>query len=365
MENFENLSKNFLIGIFDTISQPVFVKNSDGIFVYVNKAFLNFLKEKLEDVIGKKFDEKLPPEQREHFLKIDKEVLESGIENICEESLMDKFIRTTKNRLVDEYGNRFIIGNFEDITELRKDEEKILKQNKELLKLNEEKDQFISILAHDLRSPFQSFLGFIELLVSESKYMGEKEINEIYEMLLKQANRTFNLLQNLLSWIKGERGLLEPEPISFLLLPEIEKIINSVFTEIINQKRIEISVEGFRRLFVFIDIDHFNSIIRNLISNSIKFSKNGGKIKIFAERINKNEIRISITDFGIGMSKEILDVLFEFNVNKNRKGTEGESSAGLGLLNCYTLIKNNNGKIEVESEEGKGSTFHLTIPSVY
>lgn len=361
---YQNLSKDFCMKILDKINQPVFVKDENGVFVYVNNAFLQFLGVKIEDVIGKNFDDTLPVEQRDHFIKVDKMVMGSGIEYVCEEKLNNRITKTTKRFYVDENGKKFVVGNFEDMTEIREDEAKILEKNKELVVLNKEKDDFISIVAHDLRSPFQSFLGFIDLLVNDSGDMTEEEIRDIHEMLLKKANETFDLLENLLSWIKGERGLLEPDPKFFPVLTEIKKIIDTNFTEIIKKKEIEIFIDGLKSLFVFMDIGHFNSIIRNLISNSIKFSKKGGRINISVKKVG-NDIEISVTDFGIGMSKEILDILFEFNANKNRKGTKGEFSAGLGLLNCHTLIKNNNGIIRVESETEKGSTFFITLPSFF
>jgi PAS domain S-box-containing protein len=256
----------------------------------------------------------------------------------------------------------YIMGMGIDITSLKAAEEEISIKNTELLKLNAEKDKFFSIIAHDLRSPFNALLGFTTIIAEELPSLEPDEIQKIALTLRDSAANVYNLLENLLEWSVIQIGLksFNKEPFSLK-----SKIYDS--SELIEvsalQKNINISSDIPDNLEMVADGNMVGTVIRNLLSNAVKFTKNGGKIKIEAKLLNENEIQISVSDTGIGLSKDRLDRLFNIHEKTNRQGTNGEHSTGLGLIICKDLIEKYGGMIWAESEVDKGSTFYVKLPA--
>jgi PAS domain S-box-containing protein len=251
-------------------------------------------------------------------------------------------------------------GMAQDITERKKYEEKINSQNAELYALNASKDKFFSIIAHDLRSPFTGFLGLTQFMSEQLDTMTIEEIKDFNNKMLNSANRLFSLLDNLLTWSRVQRGVIDFHEEDLILSHLINKNLEDL-SEIYIQKKITINVQVSDSIYVWADDSMINSVFRNLISNAIKFTRKGGKVNIRAEE-KENTILIAIQDSGIGMSPEMLDKLFKIDEKISRPGTEGESSTGLGLLLCKDFIEKHNGKIWVESVVEKGSTFYFTLP---
>lgn len=235
-------------------------------------------------------------------------------------------------------------------------------KNEELRKINAEKDKFFSIIAHDLRSPFNGFLGLTELMADGLSYMTPEEIQKMATLMRNSAANLFRLLGNLLEWSRLQRGLATFNPASILLMTEISEIMVLVL-EAANKKEITVCYEIPQDLVVFADVNMFEVIIRNLVTNAVKFTPKGGNITISAKFLPDMSVEIAISDTGIGMSKKMIDNLFRLDANTNRKGTEGEYSTGLGLIICKDLVDKHGGKLWVESEEGKGSTFHFSLPA--
>ncbi len=253
-------------------------------------------------------------------------------------------------------------GILRDITDRKQAEEEIKLKNEELLKLNNEKDKFFSIIAHDLRSPFQPLLGFTRMLVEDLPTLRLDEIQKMALNMRNSASKLFNLLENLLEWSRMQRGITTFEPESFLLLPKLSESL--VLTlDAITQKEIDHIYEVPDDLAVYADSNMFESIFRNLVSNAIKFTAPRGNITITAKSMDHNWIEISVKDTGIGMNKEMLENLFKLDANTNRKGLMGEPSTGLGLIICKDFIEKHGGRLWIESEEGKGSTFSFTLPA--
>jgi len=248
-----------------------------------------------------------------------------------------------------------------DITERKRSEAEIKTKNEELLKSNTEKDKFFSIIAHDLRSPFNAFLGFTRMMEEELQSLSPDEIREIAVSMRKSANMLFHLLENLLEWSRMQRGLDSFQPVSFSLEDAVLESIH-LFSDAAKKKHIAVRQEVPDDVLVTADPHMFESILRNLIFNAIKFTPNEGEIAITAKSIPNNFIEISVSDTGIGMSQDIIKKLFKLNEQTHRKGTEGEPSTGLGLIICKDFIEKHGGTIRIESEEGKGSTFSFTIP---
>ena len=263
--------------------------------------------------------------------------------------------------VVTENGERCLI-NVIDITGRKQAEAEINSKNQELFKLITEKDKFFSIIAHDLRSPFNALLGFTRMMAEDLPSLSQDEIQKIANTMRASASNLHSLLENLLEWSQLQRGLIPYNPVSFLLMPKIKESIPSVF-ESANKKGIEVSLDITEDLVVFADGNMLGSTIRNIASNAVKFTSKGGKVIISAKTFAGKSVEISIKDTGIGMSKEILDKLFRLDGNTNRKGTDGEPSTGLGLIICKEFVEKNRGEIWVESEEGKGSMFNFTLPN--
>jgi signal transduction histidine kinase len=182
-------------------------------------------------------------------------------------------------------------------------------------------------------------------------------------LTLKDSATTLHrLLENLLQWSHIQRGLMPFNPKSVQLRIVAEESI-ALIIDSVREKEIEITntiPEGF---VVFADIDMLQSIMRNVVSNAVKFTPKGGKMSLSAKSTEYKSVEILIKDTGIGMNQVIVNNLFKLDAQTNRIGTEGEPSSGLGLLLCKEFIEKHSGKIWVESEEGKGSVFHLTFPS--
>jgi signal transduction histidine kinase len=234
-------------------------------------------------------------------------------------------------------------------------------QKKELQRLNAEKDKFFSIIAHDLRGPFSSFLGVTQLLDEKLSELTREDIQDFAASMRSSATNLFNLLENLLQWAKIKQGLIPFEPTNILLFKIAEESIVNVH-EAAKNKGIGIVNNIGDSIEVYADKNMLQTVIRNLVSNAIKFTPRGGKIFLEAKDGKDQAVEVSVKDSGIGMNQVMVDNLFRLDVRTNRPGTEGEASTGLGLILCKDFIEKQGGQIWVESEEGKGSVFHFTVP---
>jgi signal transduction histidine kinase len=248
-----------------------------------------------------------------------------------------------------------------DITERKESEKTLQLKNEELSKLNAEKDKFFSIIAHDLRSPFNAFLGLTRMMEEELSALTMDEIQKIAENMGKSANMLFHLLENLLEWARMQQGLRSYNPKPFKLLSMVYKSIDLVFDSA-EKKKINLGFNIPDDLIVIADEQMLESLMRNLVFNAIKFTPHGGHITIAASVKPDNSVEISIRDTGIGMNQKMIDDLFRLDAHTHRNGTDGELSTGLGLIICRDFVEKHGGKLWVESEEGKGSTFYFTLP---
>lgn len=237
---------------------------------------------------------------------------------------------------------------------------KIEEQGKELLKLNRAKDKFLSIIAHDLRSPLIGFLGLTRYMVEELPGLTRAEIQDISGDMRNSATNIYGLLENLLEWSRLEQGLIPFNPGKVQLSSVVEEGL-SMALESAKIKKIEITIDVPDFIYVFADRYLLKSVFRNLMSNAIKFTPKEGSVKFTAKIDGEKTVKISIKDYGIGMNSEMVDNLFLFNGRTNRTGTAGEPSAGLGLIICREFIEKLGGKLKVISDEGKGSDFFFSL----
>lgn len=236
-----------------------------------------------------------------------------------------------------------------------------LKENeKKLNKLIATRDKFFSIIAHDLKNPFNVLIGLSDIVISNPQVRESEEFNQIIEGIFKTAKSGYNLLDNLLEWSRSQTGDLEYKPVRFDI-NEIFSQNTTLFYEGAKAKNIEIHNLLPADIHVYADYNMVNFIVRNLLNNAIKFSFPNGKIEF--KSIKKSDFYIfTIQDYGVGMNKETQDKLFHIESTIPKPGTANEIGTGLGLIICKEFIEKNKGEIWVESEEGKGSSFNFRLP---
>lgn len=257
--------------------------------------------------------------------------------------------------------------SFFDITERKRAEEEIQQKNAELQKINAEKDKFFSIIAHDLRSPFNGFLGLTEMMAEGLPDMTLEEIQTMAIAMRNSASNLFRLLGNLLEWSRMQRGLTTFCPEMFLLMSKISE--STVFTiDAANKKNISVTFDIPEDMEVFADIEMVSAIMRNLLTNAVKFTPTDGHIFVSARPISNNQVEITVKDTGIGMNQHMIDNLFRLDFNTNRKGTDGEASTGLGLVISKDFVEKTVGncgqRVKKEKEVHSGLHFPRGVEEV-
>ena len=356
--------------LMDNLPDHIYFKDHESHFLRVNKALAQFLGLNDPAQAIKKTDfDFFTGEHAQQAYEDEQKIIRTGQLLSTEEKEThhdrpDTWVSTIKLPLSDKDGN--IIGTFgisRDITKNKLAEEEIKLKNELLQIINSEKDKFFSILAHDLRGPLSAFVSATQIIAEEIQTMGIEEIKEITLSMKTSATNIYSLLENLLEWSRLRRGVMDFIPEKINLKKKIEECIE-ILSESARKKGIEILISIPEVIDVLADSLMFDTVIRNLISNAIKFTPVGGKVTLTAGYIEDHIVEIKISDSGIGMTPELKDKLFLLNEKTSRKGTEGEPSTGLGLLLCKEFIEKHNGKIRVESEVGKGSTFSFTISNL-
>ncbi len=236
----------------------------------------------------------------------------------------------------------------------------LIETERQLQQLNQTKDKFFSIIAHDLINPFQPLLGLSELLITDMDKLSEEDIKRYATLIKESAMKLYNLLSNLLKWTQTQTGRLSYNP-EEIYINELVTEILSFYTENAKVKNIHLMNHINKDLVVYADRELLSAIFRNLISNAIKFTNNHGYVKINA--IEKDAyVEVSVEDNGIGIDPDRLDKLFMLESAISTRGTRNEEGTGLGLILCKEFVEKNGGKIRVSSRKGKGSIFYFTLP---
>jgi signal transduction histidine kinase len=236
----------------------------------------------------------------------------------------------------------------------------IISKNQELKELNVTKDKFFSIIGHDLGNQFNIIIGFSEVLVSDFKNMDSRKIENHLTNIYNSSRLAHELLDNLLTWAKIQTKAIKYNPEVFDLQAKIADTIE--FLEGASAKKsIRIKVANKQQMFVYADVNMFSAVIRNLVSNAIKFTHEQGAIVIQLQG-KEDFCEISVKDNGVGISEENIHKIFRIDSNHSTHGTNGEKGTGLGLILCKEFVEQHNGKIWVESVVDKGSRFIFTLP---
>ena len=257
-------------------------------------------------------------------------------------------------------GETYTIGIDRDITERKLAEEKLEKYSQELKELNAGKDKLFSIIAHDLKSPFNPLLGLSEIMVNDFESLTPEEIKDYNKEIYNSLKNEYTLLENLLNWSRLETGQMKLNPEKINLYDKTESVIN-LLSGNAKLKDITLSNETDKDIFVSADPNMLHSILQNLISNSIKFTNKDGLIKTYAEKVSNDFIQITVSDNGVGMTNDQTEDLFGLTATST-KGTNNEKGTGLGLMICKEMAERQGGTISVKSEVGKGTDISFTLP---
>jgi len=362
-QQYDNLVSNIPVGVYILRTKP------EGTFAldYVSPRMAEMLDLSIENLITNSdaVFKAIHPEDLEGFVRLNQE----GIQlkrpfNWKGRAVVKGVVRWLHFRSLpqdQENGDTLWHGLIVDITERMMAEEEIKHQNGELVKLNAEKDKFFSIIAHDLRSPFNSFLGLTQIMAEDLPSLTMAQIQKIAVNMSKSATNLYSLLENLLEWSQIKNGVFSYNPEVIQLRLVVDGCIEMIH-ESAKNKDIQIANDIAVGVEVFADSNMIQTIIRNLVSNALKFTTKGGKVNFSAKASGNQCIEIAIKDSGIGMGQVLIDNLFRIDFKTNRLGTENEPSTGIGLLLCKEFVEKQGGKIWVESEVGKGSTFSFSIP---
>ncbi|MEI7829384.1 MAG: ATP-binding protein [Prolixibacteraceae bacterium] len=367
----ENASSNMNDEIFRQFLEHspfyVFFKDDHIRSLILSRNFEAMLSKKMDEIIGKTMDELFPSDIAKKMVEDDLHILRSGKKIQIEEEFNGRSYETIKFPIQIGGKPRFLAGFTIDTTERKKAEEALKRSEARLIELNATKDKFFSIISHDLRSPFTSILGLSYILIEQIEKKDYEGLEKYASIMQGASKRAMDLLMNLMEWSRSQSGRIEFFPEYFRinsLLDEVEELFYSASV----QKSITITKNLPANFLVHADKAMIGSVLRNLISNAIKFTNSGGEIVISTEQHQK-ELVVTIADNGIGIPADVLPKLFRIEESASTSGTNNEQGTGLGLILCKGFIEKHGGSIWVESNSKfasneNGSTFKFTLPMI-
>ena len=265
------------------------------------------------------------------------------------------------------FNSKELISRVKSQLDLSISKQMIAEQNEQLHHLNSElketltsRDRFYSIIAHDLKEPFQTLIGFSTLLLESMDERKPEDIRRLVEYINQSSLNGFELLNNLLEWSRSQIGSMKLRPVRFNPASLANGIIN-LLNATAEKKEISLNSDIPEDLHAFADEKMIQTVVRNLISNALKFTKPGGEVRIVGRELD-DSVEISVSDTGVGIPEENLSKLFSISDKLSTPGTNNETGTGLGLLLCKEFVEKNGGKITVHSISGTGSDFSFSIP---
>ena len=342
-------------------------------FTYISPSIINLRGYSVQEAMNQTLDESLTPESGKmveetlratipDFLSHKNAGLTRSINQIqqpCKDGRII-WVEVATQYQFNQAGEVEVLGVSRNIEERKKMEDELRRSEVELRELIATKDKFFSIIAHDLKSPFNSIAGFSDLLQSEARSLDIDEIIQYSGLINTSAKNTMALLENLLDWAQVQRGqmLFNPKP---ALIGELLKDALAVMRQAAVQKGIVIQSAVPEDLIFSVDENMFKLLIRNLVGNAVKFTHRGGSVEINVEKLD-DRIQISVKDNGIGISANNIEKLFSIRSGYIVRGTNNEKGTGLGLILCKEFVEKHKGHIWVESEKDSGSTFYVILP---
>jgi PAS domain S-box-containing protein len=347
-----------LANALKSINECVNITDMEDRIIFVNDSFLKVYGYREEELIGKNVE---MVRSKNNSLDTVKQILpttmsigwEGELLNIRKDGTEFPVFLSTSVVYDNDAKPIALIGVSSDITKRKQAQDELINLNSQLSKLN-------TILAHDLKSPFNALLGLSELLAQNVRNYELEKIEEFADNIAKSARNTYSLVDDLLVWTQSQSGKLSYKPQKLFFTTICSEVLG-IFEPAHQEKNITIHQSSESNLTVFADSELLKTILRNLISNAIKFTHKGGRIDISTEK-EQHYATISVTDNGVGMDQNTIIKLFDITQSHSTLGTDLESGTGLGLLLCKEFVEKHGGMIWVESELGTGSTFKFTIP---
>lgn len=355
------LSKVFLDG-----RNPSFIEDLNGKVLELNDEAVNVYGFSREELVGKSFKLLVPDGNQEKVDELIKRCIAGELVRDVECSRRRKDgneipILLTLSLLTDEDNKPFGIASIaSNLSEQKAIEKELIKSKAAAESANATKDKFFKIISHDLRSPFNSIIGFSNLLNMSYDAFDDEERKDCIEKMNTSSIYAYDLLENLLTWARAQTDEIKINKEKL----NLEKLVEtSISTYLLNadSKNISIINKVQPELIVSIDENTALTFIRNLINNAIKFTPEGGSI-IIDSQLSNGSIKLHIIDTGVGMSPVVIDNLFKIDKGKSTDGTNNEKGTGLGLILCKEFIERNGGTISVNSEVNKGSEFIISLP---
>ncbi|MEN8119937.1 MAG: PAS domain S-box protein [Bacteroidota bacterium] len=358
-------------GIVETASDWIWEIDKEGKYTYSSPKVLSILGYTEKEIIGKNPFDFMPEKEKIRVLEIFNDIVTNkktinNVENINTHKNGNLIVLETSgipfyNAKGEFMGYR---GIDRDVTKRKETEQALKDSEAKLRENNKTKDKFFSILAHDLKSPFNSMLGFSDLLANKFDNLSVEKQKKFFGVINQGIHNTYKLIENLLLWSRAQMGTIDFNPEKenlYLLTRETIELLGHTAAE----KSIMLTNEIPEGTIILAERNMLLTILRNLISNGIKFTPRGGTIEIGVKSGHAlSQYEIYVKDSGIGIAKEKIARLFSISENISTKGTEKEEGTGLGLILCKEFVEKHGGEIWVESEIGKGSEFIFTIPEL-
>lgn len=350
--------------LFNSSAGGILLGSEKGTIIEANKTFCVMTGYAREQLVGRHISESLFTEESLKASPFRFDLLNQG-----ETVISHRDLHTADGKILPvEMRTRIMPDGsyqsiYHDISDRKRAEIEIKRQNDELRNVNAEKDRFFSIIAHDLRSPFSAILGLTEMIGEEFDSMKPTEIKEILGELKKSVGNLYKLLDNLLEWSMVQRNKKPFNPSEILLSDLIDYVLQALMDSA-KVKSISVFVDIASDIRVRADRNMLESTVRNLFSNAVKFTHTGGSILVDALQSDNSLVTVRVKDNGVGIPAQMLSNIFSVSARNNRRGTSGEPSTGLGLLLCKEFVEKNGGQIFADSIDGNGSTFSFTVPSL-
>jgi len=357
----KKLSKVFLEG-----TNPTFIEDINGHILEMNNEAVNFYGFSREELVGKSMKLLVPDEKHEKIDELIKLCLEGklvrDVEGLQRKKDGSKIpVLMTLSLLTDEENNPFAISSISsDITEQKNIEKELTKSKAAAESANAAKDKFFKIISHDLRGPFNTIIGFSNLLNEEYDSFDDLRRKDCIQHINMSSTNAYNLLENLLAWARTQTDEITINKEELNLKKLVETAISTALL-LADSKNISVINNVQPELILSIDKNTALTFIRNIVNNAIKFTHKGGHITIDSH-VNEDSISLHITDTGVGISPEVIDQLFQIGKDISTNGTNNEKGTGLGLILCKEFIERNGGSISVKSKVNKGSEFIIVLP---